>query len=201
MSEQQITAKQSIFRYKLSHEIENLLLDFSKKHENSDRKEFKSAWKRWCEKNEILLSNEKRRLTLLNYSGNIEEKMYKSARYYFRKKEVNNNNNNNNEEEDEVPEGLKRSKYVSVRKEILESMDKHIKESIQKSEENNYRPAVSYEEYCKIYNDLLEEEKKLLLEQDMKIVSEQQNKLKKTYKNRYYLIMKTTKTTITNPEM
>ena len=41
MAEQQIIAKQSIFRYKLSHEIENLLLDFSKKHENSDRKDIK----------------------------------------------------------------------------------------------------------------------------------------------------------------
>ena len=75
-----------IYRYKFSEPFMIELHNFSKIHQYDDRKEFKSAWVTWAEENAELIEEETRRLQDLNYNGDINDKMFRSARYYFRKK-------------------------------------------------------------------------------------------------------------------
>ena len=76
----------NIYRYKLSIEMIDKLYQFSKIHEYDNRKDFKEAWTLWAEENNEFISHELRRLRTLGYNGNIDDKLFKSARYYFRKK-------------------------------------------------------------------------------------------------------------------
>ena len=76
----------NIFRYKFCEDFTKPLYQFSKIHQYDHRKDFKEAWNIWIEENEDLVNKEVRRLTELDYKGDILDKMFKSARYYFRKK-------------------------------------------------------------------------------------------------------------------
>ena len=75
-----------IYRYKFSNDFTEGLFTFAKIHQYDDRKTFKEAWTKWTEENDIIITNEIRRLKDNGYEGNILDKMFKSARYYFRKK-------------------------------------------------------------------------------------------------------------------
>ena len=76
----------NIFRYKFSDEFTGPLYQFSKIHQYDHRKDFKEAWNIWIEENDDLVNKEAKRLSELDYKGDIIDKMFKSARYYFRKK-------------------------------------------------------------------------------------------------------------------
>ena len=104
----------SIYRYKFTDDFTKELYAFSKIHQYDHRKDFKDAWNIWIEENEDLVDNEVRRVTNLNYDGDVLDKMFKSARYYFRKK-------NNNQKEPQ-----RRRVYIGAQKELLDSMDDHI---------------------------------------------------------------------------
>jgi len=148
-----------IFRYKLSEEIANEIDTFSKIHKQDDRKTFKEAWKTWTEANEELLSIEVRRLTESKYEGDILQKIFTSARYYYRKKGT-------------VKKAPKeRQTYTKVSRDILQQMDAHIEEGMKSPD---YKPSVGFVDYWnKLENKTKEEE----------------GKMKKTYKNRYYMMV------------
>jgi hypothetical protein len=165
----------SIYRYKFTNDFINELFKFSKIHQYDHRKDFKAAWDIWLEENEIIVSEEVNRLTNLGYDGNILEKMFKSARYYFRKKNV------------ERKEPIKRRNYISINKDLLDAMDEYIEISIRKF--NPCKPSESFEEFCKINVDLLKETVNILVKNGLANVAEIKNKIKKTYKNRYFLII------------
>jgi hypothetical protein len=118
-----------------------------------------------------LLDIEVRRLTNVGYSGDIIDKMYKSARYYFRKKNP------------EKKEPKKRCEYISISRDLLILMDDHIKTSLKDSE---YKPSDGFLDFCKMNKDNLKEEISILLKQGIKDSEEIKNKIKKTYKNRYF---------------
>jgi hypothetical protein len=75
-----------IYRYKFTDKFMNELYIFAKVHQYDHRKVFKEAWEVWLEENNTIVASEEKRIIELGYSGNIIEKMFKSARYYFRKK-------------------------------------------------------------------------------------------------------------------
>jgi hypothetical protein len=166
----------NIFRYKFSEEFTEKLYQFSKIHQYDHRKDFKEAWNIWLEENDDLVNKEARRLTELDYKGDVIDKMFKSARYYFRKKT------------NEKKEPKKRRSYVGIQSELLDAMDKHINAN---KKDLNYKPSTGFDNFCKQYIDLLKIEVDILFKNGIKDSEEIKNKIKKTYKNRYF--MSTTK--------
>jgi hypothetical protein len=164
----------NIYRYKFTNEFTNELFKFSKVHQYDHRKDFKEAWEKWTEDNDNLINEEIRRLICLGYDGDILDKMFKSARYYFRKKST----------EKRAP--AKRRIYVGSQKDLLEAMDEHIKTNIQLSD---FKPSVGFDEFCKKHIEILKEQVNILSQAGFKDPNEIKAKIKKTYKNRYFLII------------
>ena len=81
-----LVCSHKIFRYKFEKEIVDLLMYFAKLHKYDNKDDYKEAWNTWFELNNDILERESRRIINLGYDGNVEQKMYKSARYYFRRK-------------------------------------------------------------------------------------------------------------------
>jgi len=166
----------TIFRYKFSDDFTNELFKFSKIHQYEHRKVFKESWENWLLENIEILNKEKNRLKILKYEGNIEEKMFKSARYYFRKKSV------------EKIKPIQRRNYISINKELLDIMDEHLENICRNN--SKCKPSNSFEEFCKIHIDILKESVNLLVKNGFTNVDEIKNKIKKTYKNRYFLLIR-----------
>ena len=164
----------NIYRYKFTEEFTEELFRFSKIHQYDHRKDFKEAWNIWTEENDDIVSVEIRRLTNAGYAGDILDKMFKSARYYFRKKST----------EKKAPTA--RRIYVGVQKDLLDAMDDHIKYNIN---DKNYKPSEGFDKFCKDNVDLLKEEINMLCKNGFTDSFEIEKKFKKTYKNRYFLII------------
>ena len=165
----------NIFRYKFTKDFTIHLYNFSKIHQYDHRSDFKEAWNIWTEENENLVDEEIRRLTNLGYDGDILDKMFKSARYYFRKKST------------ETKEPQKRRVYIGVHKELLELMDKHITNNINNKE---YKPSEGFTIFCKENIETLQKEVYRLCKCGLTDCLEIRNKIKKTYKNRYFMLVK-----------
>jgi len=164
----------NIYRYKFTPEFMNELFIFSKIHQYDHRSDFKEAWEQWTEDNENIVSSEVKRLTELGYEGDIIDKMYKSARYYFRKKGT-----------EKKPATLRRD-YISVRKDLINAMDDHIRSEIHR---DDYKPSDAFDEFCKSNIDLLKENIAIICKNGLTDAVEIKNKIKKTYKNRYFLFV------------
>jgi len=160
-----------IYRYKFTEEFMADLFQFSKIHQYDHRHDFKKAWTEWTEVNENKVTQEIRRLNSLGYEGDILDKMFKSARYYFRKKST------------VKPEPKQRRGYVSVNKSLLDAMDRHIRDG------EGGKPADTFVDFCENNKDELREEVINLVEFKFE-KDEIINKIKKTYKNRYFMIVK-----------
>jgi hypothetical protein len=168
------TNKATIYRYKFSDNFIEELCRFSKIHQFDERNEFKEAWSNWIVVNNSIIEDEIKHLVELNYDGDIMDKMYKSARYYFRKKTI------------EKKEPTKRCTYVGLLKELLASMDNHIKSNIDKKD---YKPSEGFSDFCKENIELLKKEIERLISYNIKDSLQIKNKIKKTYKNRYFKII------------
>jgi hypothetical protein len=164
----------NIYRYKFTDEFTSELFRFSKVHQYDHRKDFKEAWNSWLEENDCIVTVEKRRLTNLGYDGNIEDKMFKSARYYFRKKGT----------EKKAP--MERRVYIGVQKDLLDAMDNHIKSTINSKD---FKPSEGFDDFCKKNIDLLKREVNMLCQNGVADSNEIKKKIKKTYKNRYFLFI------------
>lgn len=164
----------NIYRYKFTEDFTNELFKFSKIHQYDERKAFKEAWNLWLEDNDTIVSEELKRLRDLGYGGDIFDKMFKSARYYFRKKST------------EKKEPVKRRNYVGVQKDLIEAMDEHIKSNIVSGE---FKPSDGFDEFCKQNVNLLKEEITVLCRAGLTDSNEIKAKIKKTYKNRYFLVI------------
>lgn len=166
-----MTLEVPIFRFNFSEQFNRELGYFAKLHKHEDRIDFKESWNEWTEENNLLIDEEKKRLLNLGYEGDIEDKMYKSVRYYFRKKPLRH-------------EPVERCVRVVVSKDLLRQMDEHIENN---SFGENYTPQLSYEDFCNQYSDLINDE---FIQLNMKNEEIMQNKIKKTYKNRFYVIIR-----------
>ena len=168
-------AAANIYRYKFTEDFMAELFTFSKVHQYDHRKDFKEAWLAWLDVNEDIVNDEIHRLTRLGYDGDILDKMFKSARYYFRKKST----------EKKAP--IQRRDYVPVRKELLEAVDQHIKQHISLAD---YKPSDGFDDFCNTHVEIIREEVNLLCRDGLTDSVEIKNKIKKTYKNRYFLVIR-----------
>jgi hypothetical protein len=162
-----------IYRFKFTEEFMEELYNFSKIHQYDERKDFKEAWKNWTEDNETIIDDEMRRLLNLGYEGDVLDKMFKSARYYFRKKSS------------EKKEPRQRRQYISVNRELLDAIDKHIEEHIYNAD---YQPKTGFIIFCKDNENIVKETISKIYEQGIKESQMIEDKIKKTYKNRYFML-------------
>jgi hypothetical protein len=165
----------SIFRYKFNNHFTEILYQFAKIHQYDDRHEFKEAWESWIEENNEDVQNEIDYLTRLNYDGNILDKMFKSARYYFRKKPL------------EKKEPAKRRPYITVSNELLKAMDTHIELH---SLDKEYQPKTGFVDFCNSNKNVLQCAIQEIIQKEFTDIKEIHTKVKKTYKNRYFNIIK-----------
>jgi|LauGreDrversion4_1035100.scaffolds.fasta_scaffold178506_2 hypothetical protein len=103
-----------IFRFNFEETFAEELFSFSKINQYLDRKEYREKWDEWVIDNSEKIEAETRRLESLGYKGDVEEKMFKSARYYFRTKTS--------------TEPKKRKPYLPQDKAILQEIDDFIYE-------------------------------------------------------------------------
>jgi hypothetical protein len=165
--------ERAIYRYKFTEEFMEELYNFAKIHQYDHRKDFKEAWTKWSEENVEIISRETQRLIALGYKDeeNIDTKMFKSARYYFRKKSP------------MKPEPKQRRQYISVDHELLTVMDRHIVN-------NDSKPEAAFILFCKENEAVLRQSVAQICAQGINDVQQIQSKIKKTYKNRYFLLIK-----------
>jgi hypothetical protein len=162
-----------IYRFNFTQEFMEHLYQFSKIHQYDDRKSFKESWDIWVQEFSELIDNEIRRLNVLNYVGDILDKMFKSARYYFRKK--------NTAKKDPI----ERREYINVPKDLLDAMDVHITKQMQVAA---YKPSNGFINFCEQNEDTVKESINELIKNKMNsqdIIT----KIKKTYKNRYFILI------------
>lgn len=163
----------NIYRYKFTDEFMEELYKFAKIHQYDHRKDFKEAWEIWVDDNKEIVDEESRRLINLGYDGDVVDKMFKSTRYYFRKKNTH------------KKEPTKRRDYVGSQKELLEAMENHIK-----SYTNEFKPSDGFKEFCQTHKDLVKDQIARLIRAGIKDSDVIKEKIKKTYKNRYFLMIK-----------
>jgi hypothetical protein len=168
------TSSNTIYRYKFTEDFMVDLYKFAKIHQYDDRKDFKEAWLIWVEDNKDIVDEEIHRLLYLGYEGDILDKMFKSARYYFRKKST------------EKKQPKQRRQYISVNRELLNAMDNHIEDNMYN---DNYQPKTGFITFCKDNEILLKDAISKLYEQGEKNSGLIEDKIKKTYKNRYFMLV------------
>jgi hypothetical protein len=163
----------TIYRFKFTEDFMTELYKFAKIHQYDHRKDFKEAWTKWTDENYEIITNETERLLALGYKdeANIDDKMFKSARYYFRKKSP------------LKPEPKQRRQYISVDPELLAAIDEHIIVN------NECKPEAAFVLFCKDNEQILRQSIGQICSQGINDAQLIQQKIKKTYKNRYFLLL------------
>ena len=164
----------TIYRFKFTEDFMAELYKFAKIHQYDHRKDFKEAWTKWTDENSDIITNETERLLALGYKNedNIDDKMFKSARYYFRKKSP------------VKPEPKPRRQYISVDPELLSAIDQHIIVN------NDCKPEAAFVLFCKDNEQILRQTIGQICSQGINDSQLIQQKIKKTYKNRYFLLLR-----------
>ena len=161
-----------------------LFKDFCKLHIDDSREDYTYSWNLWTRSNLEILEKETIRLNDLGYDGDVEEKMFKAAKYYFGKKCKGGYVERERERERERENGNKRN-YVCVSHELIIAMDEHIKNNVLNTIK---RPADGYSDFEKTNPLLIAAEINCLMKLDDTYSKDFiSKKIKKTYKNRYYL--------------
>ena len=181
----------TIYRYKLSSEIEILITNFSKLHIYTSRQVFQEKWKEWLEINREGIELEKKRLMDLGYKKNVEEKMYTAARYYFKKKEIRNEISEKETREKETREKETKEKgtrgYIVLDEKIIKMMDNYIIENYTRE----FKPSSSYNNFIELNKEIIDIEIQRLIDIDIKKLNTRdkcRDKIKKTYKNRCFVL-------------
>lgn len=167
--------RQKIYRFKFSQDFMNELEKFSLVHQYDDSKVFKEEYQQFLKNNEDIVIREKRYLIGNGYNGDINDKMYRSARYYFKNKD---------HSIEKFKDKKQRRPYIKQNIGFISIIDKHVN----LTENRNIKPSESYdyfktkEPYKTGYNN---EFKRIstYLDNDNDI----EKKIKKTYKNRYFM--------------
>ena len=164
------------FRFKFSEEIMSEISEFARVHRYDTKDDFKDAWTQWTSDNMRLISAEQERLTAMGFNGDMNKKMYVSARYYFK----------NKSDVDEAPK--KRRKYVTIDKSFIRLIDTYINTSIQNGDESTYKPANCFQDFIKENEEQTTILVRKLATDDNLDNTDIINKIKKTFKNRYFVL-------------
>jgi hypothetical protein len=167
-----------VFRHKIDPQVIGAITGFAKIHQYDDRRDYKEAWKDWCDENRDMLDVEAKRLEAAGYTGDIYDKFFKSGRYYFRNKKL------------AKSEPVERRKYVGLSRDILKKMDDFIQNHTQEQDttapEYDISPSGLFDAFCQENKQTLMDEINVLLNDHNLSDDEISAKLKKTFKNRYF---------------
>lgn len=179
-----VAIRAKTFRFKLSDEMCDLLLQFSQQYKFNTKDEFKENWDVWTTEYHDEICQERGRLCEMGYDGDIITKMYKSVRYYYSKKHTKNNT---------VPE--KRRKYISKNEEFIELIDNFIIR--QCNTENTieggvvictFKPSDGWMRFGELYEEDITREIERIKTVDSSINDDDAlYKIKKTFNNRYFI--------------
>jgi hypothetical protein len=181
------------FRFDFSSEMMKSIERFSIVHQYDDRKIYKELWKTWEEDNANEIEEEIQRLIGLGYVGDIKDKMFKAGRYYFRKKNIrneleDNEQDDNNDEKKNAQQEKKARGYITMNPETLKCIDNHISKNL--CDDENFKPSEGYADFCKGNVDILRIEIRRMISEHGMNLNDVGEKIKKTYKNRYYKLIK-----------
>lgn len=166
-------AKKKVFRFKFRDDTLGPIIHFANIHRFDDRATFKDAWKEWAENNKKLIESETAYLENLGYEGNVEQKMFRSARYYFKNKSR------------EQVQAKERRPYIRVNPDILEKMDQHI---FRNSATETFTPALGFDGFMNLFEESVGQEQcRIVGDVDGFTEEDFIHKMKKTYKNRYFI--------------
>lgn len=178
------TIRAKTFRFKLSDEMCDLLLQFSQQYKFNTKDDFKENWDVWTTEYQDEICQERERLREMGYDGDIITKMYKSVRYYYSKKHTKNNT---------VPE--KRRKYISKNEEFIELIDNFIIR--QCNNENTlegdvvictFKPSDGWVHFSELYEEDITRETERIKTVNSSINDDDAlYKIKKTFNNRYFI--------------
>ena len=168
-----MSTQNNVFRFKFSDIIIEHMKEFARIHKFDERNDFKEAWDLWTQTNADIITDESKRLTNIGFTGDINDKMYKSVRYYYRKKS------------NIKHEPKQRRKYTSIGKDVLVIIDRHITNNIEQNED--FKPSEGFSDFIKNNTEVIEPTFGKLEGEGLG-KEEIDNKFKKTYKNRYFII-------------
>ena len=194
-----------VLRFEFSTGLIEHVAAFAQIHQYDDRKTYKAAWTEWMANDEIaaIFNAEVKRLTDLGYKGDVADKLYKSGRYYFRTREptvphtppsgaTSTPNDANGGRRGSGPKATALNlgsprRYVLLTRELLSAMDDHIERGLRQQTE--FRPASGFAEFCQLGIASYHSEIARLSEV-MPTGEAVGDKIKKTYKNRYFMLVK-----------
>jgi len=158
-----------IFRFKFTPQFQDKLVAFTKIHKFDDAPIFRDNWDEWLEENKMAVMQETRSLINLGYRGDVTTKMYKSVRYYYKDKS----------EKKSKPK--KRRVYISLDRDILDSIDSHI------DKHKTSKPAQAYLHFINSTAKELLDKTRIMIMSSGLDKNQTEQKLKKTYKNRFFI--------------
>jgi len=198
-------SRRRVLRFEFSSTIIESMKAFTEVHRYDDRKTYKEAWTAWLAHDEIaaILKAEVERLTDLGYKGDVADKLFKSGRYYFRTREptvphtppsvaqrLGTQRLGTTSRSALVPTALPclgaPRKYVLLNRDLLDVMDNHIACGLRR--DDAYTPASGFADFHKLNAESYRSEVARLSEL-MPTGEMVSDKLKKTYKNRYFMIV------------
>ena len=194
-----------VLRFEFSNAIIEPVAVFIQIHQYDDRKTYKTAWTEWMANHEIaaIFNAEVKRLTDLGYKGDVADKLYKSGRYYFRQKTYGFPNLSLHAEPvcpnlslQPEPMGVRGAliaprRYVLLSRELLSAMDEHIERGLR--QQTDFTPAKGFAEFALGFDgtDVGSYRSEVArLSEIMPTGEAVGDKIKKTYKNRYFMLVK-----------
>ena len=161
MSIQLGNANNNVFRFKFSEDINLILQRFASIHHGDDLEEFKEAWERTIKTYRTVIDIETMRLNEIGFDGDVENKMFISARYYYSKqykigeKKFAETNVKAAAEDDAVREVAAEDETENKRQytKIGGDIHKTIEQFLTRNNNYSMKPAIAWNNFCNEYGD------------------------------------------------
>ena len=175
----------TIYRYKVSQKLNELVIEFARIHKLDNRHDFKEHWEKFKENNKKIIDEEQNKVDELKINKSITDIIYKSARYYYKNKNINinNNNNNNNNNKDDNKE---KRKYIKITDQLNIILNKYVEEHIK----DKIKPSNGLEIFLREQYEIINRDINKFKNEHKLSPEDITNKIKKMYKNKYYSVNK-----------
>ena len=181
--------KVPVFRFKLATTVFDNIREFARIHQHEDRVTFKDSWKTWCDNNKTIIDDETKRLSDIGFDNNINDKLFRTAKYYFIKKTFKNHTVDTNTSSQTEPaqnnaNNQDKKKYITISRTFLNTISNQIEKNIGN---DSFTPCKGFKHFTENFNDNITNEIALIKEKLPGISDDDCNiKIKKTYKNKYF---------------
>lgn len=147
MSIQLGNANSNVFRFKFSEDINLILQRFASIHHGDDLEEFKEAWERTIETYRTVIDIETMRLNEIGFDGDVENKMFISARYYYSKQYKIGEKKLAAADAGADDESENKRQYTKIDGDIHKTIEQFL------TKNNNYsmKPAIAWNNFCNEY--------------------------------------------------